>query len=120
MPYRLHREEASLPVRGRLGGFPIRREVRSLLVGAVESRVHRHGSDVCTHWIGFRLKQGLDPATGAICRETSVTLPCGLPGAKLLRQVAPCNPVPVPVDNTCDDLTLVPERASAPAVGSGQ
>lgn len=52
--------------------------------------------------------------------EAAVAFPNRLPRAELLRQVPPGNSTPVPVSDALDDLSVVPERAAALAVGAGQ
>lgn len=62
----------------------------------------------------------MNPVPDTFCREAPMTLPYGLQGTKLFRQVTPCDPTPVPIGNTLNDLTVVPERTPALAFGTGQ
>ena len=61
----------------------------------------------------------MDPVPDPVRRETAVALPNRLPWTELVRQVPPCDSGPVPVSNALDDLSVVPERAAAPAIGAG-
>jgi len=89
------------------------------VVGAVDRRVHRHNPVDLFGCVGLGQQGGVDPVPDPVRRETAVALPNRLPWTELVRQVPPCDSGPVPVSNALDDLSVVPERAAAPAIGAG-
>lgn len=62
----------------------------------------------------------MDPVPDPVRCETAVAFPNRRPWTELFRQVPPCDSAPAPVSNALDDLSVVPERAAALAIGAGE
>lgn len=91
-----------------------------MLVGPVDGRVHGHGPLDLAVGVGLSEQRCVDPVPDTLRCIAAVALPHGLPRSKLLRQVPPRDPAPIPVRDAFYDLAVIAKRAPTLAIGTGQ